>query len=88
MGEYLGTGTPINDVRNCRFGEGCNHLLIHTTDGVKNLLVSQNLCSLTEDEYGFMLPEVIEIDEYGEYELKIARNRVGEIKVYCEADLV
>ena len=85
---YLGTGTPINKVKNCRFGEGCNYLLIHTTDGVKNLFVSQNLCSLTVNEDDYILPEAIEVDEYGDYELKIARNRNGEIKVYCEADLV
>lgn len=85
--EYLGTGTLINDVMNCRFGEGCSRLLIHTTDGVKNLFVSQNLCSLTENEDGYILPEVIEVDEYGDYELKIARNRNGEVKVYCEAEI-
>lgn len=86
--EYLGTGTPINNVINCRFGECSKNLLIQTFDGIKNLFVSQNLCSLTKDDNGYTLPEVIEVYSYGDYELKIARNRNGEIKVYCEADLV
>ena len=59
-------------------------------ESIQNLNIAQGFSSISIDTaHGVFYPEVIEIDTVGQdYEIKIARNSKGEVRIYCEADLV
>ena len=94
--EYLCDGSPLDYVQNNKFGDGCSHLLIYNVgkvgpdESIQNLNIAQGFSSISIDTaHGVFYPEVIEIDTVGQdYEIKIARNSKGEVRIYCEADLV
>ena len=94
--EYLYDGIPLDYVQNNKFGDGCSHLLIYNVsevgpdESIQNLNIAQGFSSISIDTAnGVFYPEVIEIDTVGQdYEIKIARNSKGDVKIYCEADLI
>ena len=94
--EYLCDGSPLDYVQNNKFGDGCSHLLIYNVgkvgpdESIQNLNIAQGFSSISIDTAnGLFYPEVIEIDTVGQdYEIKIARNSKGEVRIYCEADLI
>ena len=94
--EYLCDGNPLDYVQNNKFGDGCSHLLIYNVgkvgpdESIQNLNIAQGFSSISIDTAnGLFYPEVIEIDTVGQdYEIKIARNSKGEVRIYCEADLI
>ena len=93
--EYIGDDNRLNYVQYVTLYEGCHHLLFHTSEvinkenKVQNITVTKGVKSIEEDEDGYLIPLAIEIPvTNNEYELKIARNSNGDIKMYCEADLI
>ena len=96
MLEYLSDAIPLDYVQNNKFGDGCHHLLIYNDgevgpdESIQNLNIAQGFSSISIDTAnGVFYPEVIKIDTVGQdYEIKIARNSKGEVKIYCEADLI
>lgn len=88
---YIGDGEYIlSNVQYVVLGEGCQYLLFHTSDNnVKNITVTNGVKSHNTNSDDYRLPLPIEIPvTNNEYELKIACNSSGNIKIYCEADLI
>jgi hypothetical protein len=90
LDDYIGDGEKLNYVQYVTLNEGCHHLLFHTSEvineenKVRNITVTKGVNPLN-----ITTPLTIEIPvTNNEYELKIARNSSGEIKMYCEADLI
>jgi hypothetical protein len=79
-------------VRNVSLNGECQYLLFHTNKSgvVQNIVVSKGVKGNELNEPGgsiLLLPIEIPVTD-NEYELKIARNSYGDIKMYCEADLI
>ena len=89
LGWHTGSGNNLSYVSDITLNDWCSNLLLYTTGStIKNITVSKNVRSLDFDNDG-KLPLVIEIPvTNNEYELKIAKNSQGDIKIYCEADLI
>jgi hypothetical protein len=88
-------GEKLNYVQYVILNEGCRNLLFHTSEvineenKVQNITVTQGVKSIETDDNDRLIPLAIEIPvTNNEYELKIARNSKGDIKIYCEADLI
>jgi hypothetical protein len=72
-----------------RFDDGCSHNTLHGEDGSQtgcfcNLHIVRGVCG-SDDEPNYIN---IAVSENATYEIKVAKNSNGEIKVYCEADLI
>jgi hypothetical protein len=80
---------PKNNCYNNHFDNGCCYNYISTSSQVsnaklQNIHVSRGVCGHSTD-----LPNVINIDMLNtDYEITVAKNSKGEIKIYCEADLI
>jgi ribosomal 30S subunit maturation factor RimM len=94
---YQSDGVLLNNVINNRFGDSCQNLLIHIGDvdtyneesNIQNLIISQGLSSTKKDDNDYFELELIPITVFNQdYEIKVARNSKGELKIYCEADLI
>ena len=56
---------------------------------IQNLIISQGLSSTKKDDNDYFELELIPITVFNQdYEIKVARNSKGELKIYCEADLI
>ena len=92
--DNVGDGNRLNYVQYVTLNEGCHHLLFHTTESdqehkVQNITVTKGVKSIETNDDGYTIPLLLEIPvTNNEYELKIARNIKGDIKMYCEADLI
>ena len=84
-GSSSGSST-YSDYRYNHFGDGCQYIVFtgsgDTTSNVQNYNFAQGLQG-TSDAY-------LTVDgvRNRSYETKVARNSAGELKIYCEADLV
>jgi hypothetical protein len=72
-----------------RFDDGCSHNTLHGEDGSQtgcfcNLHIVRGVCG-SDDEPNYIN---VAVSENATYEIKVAKNSNGEIKVYCEADLI
>ena len=80
---------PKNKCYNNHFDNGCCYNYISTSSQMsnaklQNIHVSRGVCGPSTD-----LPNVINIDMLNtDYEITVAKNSKGEIKIYCEADLI
>ena len=87
-------GELLDYFNNNHFSDGCNNIIFwcDPTDGdnkIQNLNISQGLGSIEIDNNGSNIPEVLHLTTFSQdYEIKIARNSKGEVKIYCEADLI
>ena len=93
--KYVSDGERLNYVQYVTLNEGCHYLLFHTSEvineknKVQNITVTKGVKSIKTNYDGFNIPLLLEIPvTNNEYELKIARNIKGDIKIYCEADLI
>ena len=92
--EYIPNGKLLDYFNNNHFSDGCNNIIFWSdqTDAynkIQNLNISQGLGSTEIDDDGNSIPEVIRLTVVSQdYEIKIARNSKGEVKIYCEADLI
>lgn len=85
-----GSSTKIQCCFNNHFADGCAFINIYGNGAqptsrtpLQNLNVAQGLAGNRST------PITVTMDNYGsQYETKIAKNSNGEIKVYCEADLI
>jgi hypothetical protein len=94
LNKYIANGDKLNYVQYVTLNEGCHHLLFHTSElineenKVQNITVTKGVKSI-ETKDGKIVPLLLEIPvTNNEYELKIACNSNGDIKMYCEADLI
>lgn len=87
----------IDSCRNIHFGDGCkNIILVSDKDSelwLQNISIAQGLSPTekveVEDWGEYDKPVIVDIDVTDQsYEIKVARNSKGELKVYCEADLI
>jgi hypothetical protein len=92
---YEASGDKIDYVRNVHYGDGCNNIVlyvnpdnvgtIHESNSIRNINVAQGLVSKINGGY----PTFVELTTTGQdYEIKVARNSAGDIKVFCLADLI
>ena len=95
LNKYIIDGEKLNYVQYVTLNEGCHHLLFHTSkvineeNKVQNITVIKGIKSIETNVVGRFIPLLLEIlVTNNEYELKIARNTNGDIKMYCEADLI
>ena len=91
-GTYVGNGNKLNDVRGITLNEECRNLLFYKNDGggIKNITVNKGIKCTELDQPGgitILLPIEIPVSD-NDYELKISKNSLGQIKIYCEADLI
>ena len=92
-GGYSVNSEKLNYVRNITISEGCAHLLIYTTittnstNYVQNITITKGIKYTTFDGRIYPL-EILIPDVNNEYEIKVAKNTSGELKIYCEADLI
>ena len=92
--KYIPEGELLDYFNNNHFSDGCNNIIFWSdqTDAdnkIQNLNISQGLGSTEIDDDGNSIPEVIHLTVVSQdYEIKIARNSKGEVKIYCEADLI
>ena len=82
-------GQYANSCEYNRFDDGCSYNTLHGEDGSKtggfcNLHVVRGVCGTNSN------PNYINVavSENTTYEIKVAKNSNGDIKVYCEADLI
>ena len=91
---YIPDGELLDYFNNNHFSDGCNNIIFwcDPTDAdnkIQNLNISQGLGSTEIDDNGNSIPEVLYLTVFSQdYEIKIARNSKGEVKIYCEADLI
>lgn len=72
-----------------RFDDGCSNNILHGEDGSQtgsfcNVHVVRGVCG-NNDELNYIN---VAVSENATYEIKVAKNSNGEIKIYCEADLI
>ena len=71
------------------FDDGCSYNVIWNSDTtsayllLKNINVNRGVCG-TGSSYNYININVLNQD----YEIKVAKNSAGDIKIYCEADLI
>ena len=71
------------------FDDGCSYNVIwnsdttSTTIKLKNVNINRGVCG-TSSSYNYINIETLNQD----YEIQVAKNSNGEIKIYCEADLI
>ena len=93
---YIVNSDKLNYVQYVTLNEGCHHLLFYTSEvinkenKVQNITVTKGVKPIDTEGYNiYYAPLLLEIPvTNNEYELKIARNIKGDIKIYCEADLI
>ena len=95
LDRYIGDGEKLNFVQYVTLNEGCRYLLFHTNEvideenKIQNITVNKGVKSIEINDNGYFIPLLLEISvTNNDYELKIARNSYGDIKMYCEADLI
>ena len=101
--DYNYSGSTIKYNNNCLnfitsvyIGNNCNKLLFYTDNNInydnkiQNLtVVKGNFKPTDKDSNDKEIPVMIKLDVINnDYELKIAKNSSGDIKIYCEADLI
>lgn len=81
-------GDCLSNVNNVKLSNNCSYLLFCTQYGSENdKLQNITVTSGVKGTYNDLLE--ININEYNnDYEIKIAINTSGDIKMYCEADLI
>jgi len=85
-----GTKTAINYVKNCRIDNGVFYINLtceDTTESGKNYLQNVQIVKGVSGTSSTPLKVVIP-DRNLSYETKVARNSSGDLKIYCEADLI
>ena len=93
-GKYTYGGEKLDFISNISLGNGCRYLLFYPNlnlgtigddNAIKNITVTKGV----NGNFGSNGLLTLEIPvTNNEYELKIARNSNGDIKMYCEADLI
>ena len=64
-------------------------LTINKRNKIQNISVKSGVKSLELDDSSVVKPLTIElVDTNNEFDITIARNSNGDIKIYCEADLI
>ena len=83
------TGTLKDYCMYNHFDDGCSYNVIwnsdttSTTIKLKNVNINRGVCG-TSSSYNYINIETLNQD----YEIQVAKNSNGEIKIYCEADLI
>ena len=82
-------GTLLNYCQYNHFDDGCKYNVIwnDVQPTSSNLLQNVNVVrgvSGTSSAYNF----INIVDKNAAYEIKVAKNSKGELKIYCEADLI
>ena len=91
---YIPEGELLDYFNNNHFSDGCNNIIFwcdptNEDNKIQNLNISQGFGSIEIDDNGSNIPEVLHLTTFSQdYEIKIARNSKGEVKIYCEADLI
>ena len=82
------TGTILNYCQTNHFDDNCSYNVIYTstqpttTNKLQNINVVRGVLG-TSSNYNY-----IRVDRNLAYETKVAKNSSGDIKIYCEADLI
>ena len=89
---YIGNGNKLNGVKEITLNDTCRNLLFYNNDGsaIQNITVNKGVKCTELDQPGdteILLPIEISVTN-NDYELKISKNSLGQIKIYCEADLI
>jgi hypothetical protein len=78
--------TVLSDVRNVWVGDGCSYLLLRTSDALNSYI---NNIFIEPGIYGTSSSRLeITVSTWLEKVQKVGKNSSGDVKVYCEADLV
>ena len=96
MTGYKASGDKMDYARNVHYGDGCDNIVLYAnpdnvgtineSNSIRNINVVQGLVSKIS---GGMYPTFVELTTTGQdYEIKVARNSAGDIKVFCLADLI
>ena len=73
----------------CRFGDGCSYIKLYTDMGSSssNLLTNVIICGGVKGNN--IETKDVNIETLGsQYEIKVANNTDGDLKIYCETDLI
>ena len=90
-GEYIYDAEKLDLISNISLDKGCSNLLFYPksnlgTIGFNNKINNITVTKGVSGSNGLLTLEIPVTNN--EYELKIARNSSGNIKIYCEADLI
>jgi hypothetical protein len=93
---YEASGDKIDYVRNVHYGDGCKNIVLYVnpdnvgtineTNSIRNINVAQGLVSKINGRDSSTFVELTTTGQ--DYEIKVARNSAGDIKVFCLADLI
>ena len=72
----------------CHFDDGCEYVELSNEETASHNNLVQNYNFIRGLKGTEELPLTIEVERNRDYESKVAKNSLGEIKVYCEADLI
>lgn len=74
-----------NSCKYIRFNDGCSYNVLCNLGStpLQNINVNKGVCGISETSLNF-----VEIESYANYEIQVAKNTKGDIKIYCEADLI
>ena len=85
----------LDNVLWCRLDQGCSYIVLYAdtteSDKIKHLHITAGLKGVEGTNKPIEeidTPLYINIPKNTEYQVKIATNSAGEVKIYCEADLI
>jgi hypothetical protein len=81
----------MDNVKKVHFGDGCNNIKLYADSDIVGTISSTNSIQNIDVAQGLSFDSgtIIELTTLGQdYEIKVARNSAGDIKVFCLADLI
>ena len=78
--------TKYNNYRNNHFGDGCEYIVFTGTETSSTYVQNYNFAQGLQGTFGAYL--TIDGVRNRVFETKVAQNSIGELKIYCEADLI
>ena len=78
--------TKYNNYRNNHFGDGCEYIVFTGTETSSTYVQNYNFAQGLQGTFGAYL--TIDGVRNRAFETKVAQNSIGELKIYCEADLI